>query len=524
MRTPMIGDPVQPDAGATARWIRAAAAWLLAGSMLFVVLVTLAPFNFQRPSGGVRVHWVPSAGSHARDFVVNILLFVPLGMSVALLCRRSSAPRHVFSAALAGLAVSLAVEILQVFLPARNPTVTDVLYNAGGALAGGAIVAAAGRRVEQLAAGARRVVAVPAPLRGLTLLAALTMQFVLPVACRGPGRLTSWEEHYPLLVGNDVGGNRPWLGLMWDVHLLDRVLSPEEVSLLNDRDPSDTPLARSLVASYRTTGPSPYPDRGGLLPPLTDRPTSHPQPSPADPARLTNDHWLATDSHVSAASARVRESNRFTLVTTLAARVTPQANRRCILAVSGADGRQNLALTQSGKDLYVSARSNLTGPRGARPSFRVPDVFATKDRRRVVLTYGRSEMVVYVDGAERGRQRLMPEAAVLWPLFPSRQWSFTVGDSMFPTSLFYRLVFFLPVNLLVVHLLRHTVRAPGPRLASAVAALLVIGAGNEVLLARLDGGPPRMLNRVVTGTLVVAAMLPLVQDVLLSRRRATLPG
>ena len=492
--------------------MRAAAAWLAAGSLLLVGLLTLAPFSFRMPRRRVRIYWYPQAGDHLVDAVGNVLLFVPLGVAVALLLRDWPVRRRLPACAVAGLAGSLVVEVLQVFLPARNPTVTDLIYNAGGALLGGAAVAAAGRhRIERWAAGATRVVKLPAPALVASLMVLLALQFVLPVYFRRPGRLTAWEDGFPLLIGHESSGDKPWLGIIWELHLLDRALSPEELSRLpRGSDPLASPYARAVVASYQTTGPAPYPDRSGNLPPLADRPV--PMPDRQGPARLFDDRWLATEGDVSAASARLRWMSQFTLIATLAPRVTPQAGHRRIVSIAGPDQRRNLGLTQSGEDLFVRVRSKLTGDTGRRPEVRVPGVFAATQPQQIVVTHGGGELAVYVDGIERGRLSVTPEAAVLWRFFPARHWSFEIGDPLYPTSLLYRLILLLPANFLLVYVLRRAIRPRGARLAMTVGALLTVAAANELLLTSMAGGRPRLVEHGTTVLLCVLALLPAVRE------------
>ncbi len=71
------------------------------------------------------------------DIVANVLAYLPLGFFVALLPPRATPALRAAIAALAGAALSAAMETLQWFLPARSASVTDLVANAAGALAGG---------------------------------------------------------------------------------------------------------------------------------------------------------------------------------------------------------------------------------------------------------------------------------------------------------------------------------------------------------------------------------------------------
>ncbi len=67
------------------------------------------------------------------EALLNLLMFLPLGLLL-----RLSAPRWAFSVLLVVLAAcSMGIEIVQrLLLPERNPSLTDVLHNTGGAAIG----------------------------------------------------------------------------------------------------------------------------------------------------------------------------------------------------------------------------------------------------------------------------------------------------------------------------------------------------------------------------------------------------
>ena len=70
------------------------------------------------------------------DVVGNILLFVPLGVTTALMVRR----RPVLSAALLAFVLSISAETLQLYSHSRYPSATDLVCNVAGALAGAGLL------------------------------------------------------------------------------------------------------------------------------------------------------------------------------------------------------------------------------------------------------------------------------------------------------------------------------------------------------------------------------------------------
>jgi hypothetical protein len=76
------------------------------------------------------------------DIVVNVAGFVPLGALIITyiwIIRSSVTTKHILLAVLAGLSISLAIELLQVFLPSRDSSLLDVIMNTLGTGIGGSV-------------------------------------------------------------------------------------------------------------------------------------------------------------------------------------------------------------------------------------------------------------------------------------------------------------------------------------------------------------------------------------------------
>ncbi|HWM17734.1 MAG TPA: VanZ family protein [Microbacterium sp.] len=125
-------------------------------AVIAVASLTLAPRAIAAPARAAFVAmtdafiapllaWLPYGYA---EQVLNTILFVPLGVTLALLLSRRAWP----VAIIAGLALSAVVEYAQGSIPGRVPDLDDVLWNTVGA-AIGAIVVTAPRLV---AAAARR--------------------------------------------------------------------------------------------------------------------------------------------------------------------------------------------------------------------------------------------------------------------------------------------------------------------------------------------------------------------------------
>lgn len=69
------------------------------------------------------------------DAVINFLGFIPLGAALSALCRRRH-PLRLWLPFVAGALISLGIELLQVNLPGRFSSLTDLIFNSAGSLAG----------------------------------------------------------------------------------------------------------------------------------------------------------------------------------------------------------------------------------------------------------------------------------------------------------------------------------------------------------------------------------------------------
>lgn len=111
-----------------------------AGIAAGIALLTLAPPSIAAPLRGAFVRSMVEVGQPVLaavpfgdlDDVLNVLLFVPLGATLALLL-----PRRVWPVAIVGaFALSVAVEFAQRSIPGRVPDGDDVLWNTVGAAVG----------------------------------------------------------------------------------------------------------------------------------------------------------------------------------------------------------------------------------------------------------------------------------------------------------------------------------------------------------------------------------------------------
>src|SRR5687767_14666639 len=219
--------------------VRALAHFILATSVLFIVFAALFPFDFDFPRTGL-LHEIRTKFDSSpepailQDRVQNFLFFVPFGFGLAASIRprrgRAVAARIVAALAL-GFALSMTVEVLQVFLGHRDPTWLDVLMNTVGSAGGAAVVALGSTRdVEEAVARPLAQLKPYATLRNVSIVLVLyaLAQLAIPFRAGNRGLLDNWDVSLPLIVGNEATGDRGWVGRAWHVDLASRAAKPQE--------------------------------------------------------------------------------------------------------------------------------------------------------------------------------------------------------------------------------------------------------------------------------------------------------
>lgn len=125
---------------APARTPRSSIPWLTAAVIALIAYGSLYPFNFKPDvHGGLfaalsQLSWARAGRS---DRISNVLLYLPLGFCLyLLLSERLRRGPAVAAATLLGSLLSFGIEVAQVYVSARVPSLTDLALNAGGTLLG----------------------------------------------------------------------------------------------------------------------------------------------------------------------------------------------------------------------------------------------------------------------------------------------------------------------------------------------------------------------------------------------------
>jgi hypothetical protein len=305
-------------------------------------------------------------------------------------------------------------------------------------------------------------------LGSLLLLYAL-FQLAGPLALHHAGDMSVWDKQMPMLVGNELGGDRGWNGSISDIVLADRAASDDEIMALSRGADPGTIFEKSLLAHYSLHGKAPYPDQTGNQPPL-DWAGEPSLVTAEDAVHVSPQNWLKTATPVENSIVRIGRASQFTLATTAATFATHQEGLAPwrLVGISAGVSARNVQIGQDGPDLVVRVRTAVR----SMPDLYIRDVFADLSTHNIAVTQKEGVVIIYVDGAERGRCEITPEAKQIWRLYPRGGFRLRLERYGFRSyALIYRLLVMIPFAALLGAMLMTSRWSAGVK---AVLAVVVI--------------------------------------------------
>jgi hypothetical protein len=412
---------------------------LLLAWLLCATAATLFPFEFHAasPAGaqGIAAFDAESHQHQAAHVVLNVLLFLPLGALVDYKARaRLGSGTVVVASVVAGLLLSWAIESVQRFLPHRDASFVDVTANTAGALVGafgGRVwTSSAVRRVHEL-----RTATSPAAL-ALVLFASVALTLVLSAALQSRARLSNWAPEFPLTIGNEPTGDRPWRGRVFSLSVTDTAAPASLVRRFSAGEPVVPEGSR--LAVFDLAGEPPYRDEAGIVPDLR-------WAGAGDRGASSGGAWLRSDGPPSRLVQRLRQTNAFTLLVRCATDDVGQDGPARIITNSAQSSSANFMVGQQGADLVVRLRTPQTAPNGHALETIVPAVFSSGVTRDILVTYDGANLVTAVAADRAYRSEFTPGSAVAVALMPLN----ARADQLPTYKLAYLAALFLPAGVAI---------------------------------------------------------------------------
>ncbi|MGA7933510.1 MAG: VanZ family protein, partial [Kovacikia sp.] len=419
-------------------------------SFLVILIATLYPFNFSIQEDSFFHQLVNSLKepSNLIDQLANVLLFIPLGFGLNWFLTKRTRLKTFSSFALVlvtSFGLSLSIELLQTFLPARTSSLSDVLTNTMGGVFGylsfNGWQGEFGSQVYGFLQSSLRKLTVKKLAKGFV--AYFLFVFLITVGSQNIVNLTAWDTNFSLLIGNEKTGDRPWKGTISELAISNNVISEKDVSQLLEEKRISSSLGDFLLARYAFQGNGPYPDVTGNNPDLTWRGTAQ-NSSSSSGVLLSPQAWLETKSPAEEINQQIRKMSQFTLNLRVASGDQLQSGPARIFSLSQDPLNRNLTIGQEGQDLTVRLRTLLSGPNGANPQVFVGKVFADDDAHHIVITYSNAVLRVYVDAVQNVQTfDLSPDATFLSYLLPPKIHSGRAVEVMHTLLTFTPLAFLL---------------------------------------------------------------------------------
>ncbi|MEB3295493.1 MAG: VanZ family protein [Synechococcales bacterium] len=441
---------------------------LLAVSVVFILYVTLTPFDFRLAQLGARnlVKEFFRHSSDSQDLVSNVLLFLPIGLSWTAWQYRhqrqgSRQPvlwRLWVRSILFSFLLTLTVELLQIFLPTRYTSYRDLTTNTlGGAIGAGLYLVGLRYHLwHQVWHHLQRLWRSPRGLATLLVVWVICGCSVTLALHKGT-ELSNWARDYPLVIGNEPSGDRPWRGQISRL-----VISPQATSEQAAADWLTQPQQADLpgaIADYDFTTVPPYRSRVGhgtvidWNQPL-DQPTE--QQTGLQTAAITQaDRWLIAQGSPASLTEPIRQSSTFTLAAIVQAAEFEHEETARIISISQDPYFRNLTVGQKGDVLTIRLRTPLTGENGTYTSLGVPKVFVDSQPHALLVTYQAGQLTLYIDQVSHDSTLILrPEVTLFRYLLP---WSFLqfnlTPKGMLAYRFLYYALFSLPLGFWVGRLL-----------------------------------------------------------------------
>jgi hypothetical protein len=237
---------------------------------------------------------------------------------------------------------------------------------------------------------------------------------------------------YPLVLGNEATGDRPWRGRIFEIYLFDKAL-PEK--MLGSAIKPENDLLVSLSWKIMTYGPL----ESARIKAKEGPGLFHEEISTAPSL------WLESAKPPASLTQRLKKSSQFTLVTTIATEDVHQNGPARIISLSKDANNRNFTLAQEGSDLVLRLRTPVTGENGIRPELRVAGVFATTEAKQIRIVYDGASLVAYVNGVRSSQPYELTLGFVALRYLPVR----APFDNMEFGRIIYYLVMFVPMGLLI---------------------------------------------------------------------------
>jgi len=392
--------------------------------LFYLLLLTLAPYEFS--SGGF-LRWIHESPRtffndilhiNLLDLIDNILLFLPFGFFMRLMNVRSKRPSPVekwLRPAVFGAVLSACIELLQVFIPPRSCTVNDVAMNALGSLAGFWIADRWGKGGTRVPGRARNILRLIFPVGAVAYAGMVLFLSVLPSRLND---FRGWNSGFPMIIGNESTGDRPWNGAVSRIAIFNRILRLAEIESLAKSRATPYRLKNSPFADHWVAWIPLDPAEGGTSDIVGAGPDGSPirfvrpigRPSPeASGIAVNGESPLRSSDSMAPLTQALQRTGQMTLTLWMKTDDLNQSGPARIVTVSSNPDERNFTLAQDGHSLVLRVRTRQAGPNGSRICPSAGEALRDLDWHHVAAVFNRGFGGLYLDGKPVGRIVRVPD-------------------------------------------------------------------------------------------------------------------
>ena len=423
-------------------WLKKHSKLLILLNLLLIIILTWMPFNFAIP---LNFSWLTVIKefretpytSNTTDITANVLFFIPFGVAWGAWFANHLKLNRWFTVlivvSLLSFSLSLTVETGQLFLVCREPGLMDLATNSLGGLLGASMFLLI-ERFQQLVIRFLQMWAIfrrPQILLRILIilwLAYLGLMSWLLIDVADRNQLDNWQPDFPLVIGNENTGDRPWTGTINQLCIADRSLDLTHIRQAIGKNLCQKLVQTAEFSSHYDFAPfkQNYPDLAQNSPALQSLKTTISDKNLG--ITLGEHNWLKSITPPVSLNQRIKASSQFTLITEIAPDNFQQEGPARIISLSQDLHHRNLTIAQSRQDLSLRLRMPFTGSNGKQPEIRLNKFFLdTKPHTKphpLAIIYDGWELHFISD---RSIQTLYlgSEAALFWSVFG------IIGEKMF---------------------------------------------------------------------------------------------
>ncbi len=434
-------------------FLESKALFIIAISLVAILFVTLLPFDFSIPYN-FSLKYIYSnflETTYIFDLIVNVILFIPFGLGLAawLEKRKFLKARNLKITFLTSLSLTLTVEVCQLFLVSRNPSLSDLVTNSLGGVLGAFLFFSLikhQQKISQLLSFLvifRRRNLRFKSLVFLWLSYFFLMSFLL-ISVDDRTKVSNWDTNFYLVVGNEATGNRSWSGKVnylciskksFYQQQLEKILAQKNSCQALENDPD-------LLTTYSLSNPQKSVLKPKNSASLQEEVTTSSENSTGIIVNPKN--WLKTENPASELTQKIKNSSQFTIFTEIATANLTQEGPARIISLSKNQYWRNLTIAQWRKDLSIRMRTPLTGGNGQKPEIRINNFFTDTNFHQIAISYNGTRLKIYVDEVAKAKSLYLgSEAALFWSIFSifAEKIYLKPANNSFYIILYYGLIF-----------------------------------------------------------------------------------